>query len=169
MPCFEVDPARVRHPQDKSRVERTVSYVRESFFRGEVFLDLADAQRRCAEWCMKEAGTRVHGTTRRPPLEVFETEEKGCLIPAPAETYDLAKWVETTVGKDQHAQVDYALYSLPMEFVNRQVLARADSNLVHFYYQDRLVKTHPRMPRGQRSTDANDYPEEVRVYAMRMR
>jgi transposase len=43
---FVIDPARVRSPQDKPRVERTVTYVRDSFFAGEVFADLTDAQRR---------------------------------------------------------------------------------------------------------------------------
>lgn len=43
---FLVDPARVRSPQDKPRVERTVHYVRNNFFAGETFIDLADAQRR---------------------------------------------------------------------------------------------------------------------------
>ena len=43
---FVVDPARVRSPQDKPRVERVVPFVRNSFFAGETFIDLADAQRR---------------------------------------------------------------------------------------------------------------------------
>jgi transposase len=43
---FGTDPARVRHAQDKPRVERVVPYVRENFFRGEDFVDLADAQHR---------------------------------------------------------------------------------------------------------------------------
>lgn len=37
---FVVDPARVRKPQDKARVERTVPFVRNSFFAGESFVDL---------------------------------------------------------------------------------------------------------------------------------
>lgn len=40
---FVVDAARVRSPQDKPRVERTVPFVRNSFFAGETFIDLADA------------------------------------------------------------------------------------------------------------------------------
>jgi transposase len=43
---FVVDPARVRAPQDKGRVERVVPFVRGSFFAGESFIDLPDAQRR---------------------------------------------------------------------------------------------------------------------------
>jgi len=40
---FVVDPARVRSPQDKPRVERTVHYVKGSFFAGETFIDLSVA------------------------------------------------------------------------------------------------------------------------------
>jgi transposase len=39
-----VDPARVRHPKDKPKVERQVSYARESFFGGREFASL-DAMR----------------------------------------------------------------------------------------------------------------------------
>src|SRR5580658_6756386 len=49
---FFVDPARVRHPQDKPRVENQVAYVRERWFAGEKFRadldELRDAARR---WC----------------------------------------------------------------------------------------------------------------------
>lgn len=60
---FMVDPARVRSPQDKPRVERTVPFVRRSFFAGEKFIDLDDAQRPAEGWCATTAGLRVHGTT----------------------------------------------------------------------------------------------------------
>src|SRR6195952_1703932 len=43
---FGTDPARVRRPQDKPRVERMVPYVRGNFWAGEQFSDLADAQAR---------------------------------------------------------------------------------------------------------------------------
>ena len=38
---FLTDPARVAHPQDKPRVARMVQYVRNNFFAGEDFADLA--------------------------------------------------------------------------------------------------------------------------------
>jgi transposase len=72
---FVVDPARVASPQDKPRVERSVAYVRKSFFKGEDFLDLPDAQIRAERWLLDDAGLRIHGTTQRRPLEVFRTEE----------------------------------------------------------------------------------------------
>lgn len=65
---FGTDPARVRRPQDKPRVERMVPYVRGNFWAGEQFSDLADAQAGAVTWCADRAGMRIHGTTaaRRP-------------------------------------------------------------------------------------------------------
>src|SRR6266567_5070983 len=47
---FVTDPARVRHPRDKPRVEAGVHYVQGNFFAGETFLDLADARAKMAAW-----------------------------------------------------------------------------------------------------------------------
>jgi hypothetical protein len=48
-----------------------VKFAQRSFFAGEAFLDIADAQRRADDWCRVRAGMRVHGTTRRQPAVVF--------------------------------------------------------------------------------------------------
>lgn len=87
-----VDTARVRQPRDKGRVENQIAYVRESWFAGEKFDDLEHARHAAAKWCHDVAGTRVHGTTRAVPLEVFEGEEKHLLRPAPAERFDVPHW-----------------------------------------------------------------------------
>ncbi len=80
---FATDPARVRSPQDKPRVERAVQYVRGNFWAGECFTDLADAQARVEAWCRQRAGMRIHGTTARRPVEMFTELESGCLLPVP--------------------------------------------------------------------------------------
>jgi transposase len=67
-----VDPARVRRPRDKGRVENQVAYVRENCFDGETFHGLDDARRHALIWSSDTAGSRVHGTTRRVPREHYE-------------------------------------------------------------------------------------------------
>lgn len=86
---FVIDPTRVATPTDKPRVERTVSYVRGSFWAGESFRDLADAQRHAERWCAEVAGMRIHGTIQARPAEVFALEEAPLLLPAPTRPYDL--------------------------------------------------------------------------------
>jgi hypothetical protein len=76
-------------------------------------------------------------------------------------------WCSPKVARDHYAQVDRALYSLPTRFIGRTLRARADRSTVRFYDGAVLVKTHPRVPCGQRSTDPNDFPEHKRAYAHR--
>lgn len=164
---FVVDPARARHPKDKSRVERTVPYVRESFFRGECFVDLADCQSRAVKWCSTTAGLRIHGTTQRRPAEVFAAEEAALLVAAPSSPYDLPVYPRPKVHRDCHIEVARALYSIPFALVGQRVDVRADSMLVKVFYRGELIKCHPRTAPGGRCTDVADYPAERTTYAMR--
>jgi transposase len=163
---FGTDPARVRSPQDKPRVERVVQYVRGNFWAGETFADLADAQARAEAWCAGRAGMRIHGTTQRRPAEMFAELEAGCLLPVP-EPYDQPVFTRVKVHRDFHVEVAKALYSVPEAFLGRHLDARADSELVKLYAHGRLVKTHPRQPAGGRSTDREDLPEHKAGYALR--
>jgi hypothetical protein len=164
---FVVDPARVGHPRDKPRVERTVAYVRGSFFAGEDFVDLADAQRRAEAWCKAVAGQRVHGTTQRRPGEVFTTEEQPRLLAAPVLVYDLPVYAQPKVARDHHVEVAKALYSVPGHLIGRRIEARADAQLVKLFWRGALIKVHPRQPAGGRSTDPADLPKGRAAYALR--
>ena len=171
---FGTDPARVRSPQDKPRVERVVQYVRGNFWAGETFADLADAQARVEAWCADRAGMRIHGTTQRRPVEMFTELETACLLPVPA-AYDQPIFTRVKVHRDFHVEVAKALYSVPEQHIGRHLEARADSELVKLYSTGgpagagggRLVKTHPRQPPGGRSTDPADLPEHKAGYATR--
>lgn len=163
---FGTDPARVRSPQDKPRVERAVQYVRGNFFAGEDFVDLADAQARAETWCAERAGMRTHGTTARRPAEHFVAVEADCLLPVPG-PYDVPLFRNVKVHRDFHVEIGKALYSVPGHLIGQQLDARADGQLVKLFHSGRLVKTHPRQPAGGRSTDAEDLPAEKTAYAMR--
>ena len=110
---FIADPARVRHPKDKPHVERGVQYVRERFFKGGEFRDLAHLREEAARWCRHIAGQRVHGTTRRRPLQVFQDEERQALAPWDGEPYEVTHWRTAKVHPDHHVACQYALYSVP--------------------------------------------------------
>ena len=57
----------------------------------------------------------------------------------------------------------YALYSAPSSLCppGQRVEIGLGSKLVRIYHRGRLLKLHPRQPRGGRSTDAADYPTEL--------
>jgi hypothetical protein len=164
---FHIDAARVRHARDKGRVERAVPTVRDDCFAGEVFTTLEDARAHATRWCLDDYGLRRHSRTQRRPLEHFRTEEQPVLGAAPTTPYDIPLWSEPKVARDQLASVGKATYSLPHPYVGQVVTARADAQIVRFYARGLLIKTHPRRPPGGQSIDANDYPVERSVYALR--
>jgi transposase len=164
---FYVDPARVRSPRDKARVERAVQTVRDDCFGGETLRSIEQAREHARGWCLEEYGLRRHSTTQRLPREHFEAEELPALLEAPRTLYDIPLWSEPTVGRDQHAAVAKALYSLPRTLRGKTLRARADRHTVRFYDGQSLVKTHPRKPAGGRSTDPADFPPEKAAYALR--
>ena len=164
---FVIDPTRVRHPKDKPKVERAVPYVRGSFWAGEQFLSLSDAQRRAEIWCNEVAGVRVHGTTCLRPAEAFRAMEAALLLPVPTERFDVPEWAEPKVHRDFRCEVARSLYTVPYTLVGKRLKARADSKTVKFYLDGQLVKVHPRMGPGKSSTDRADFPPGKEVYATR--
>ena len=164
---FVIDAARVGHAKDKPRVERNVQFVRDNYFRGEDWLDIGDAQRGAIRWCLKGAGMRIHGTTRKRPLVVFENVEQATLLPLEKERFDPPFWGQYKVHPDHHVNFCKAFYSVPTRYVGKTAWVRGDSKLVRIYIGGELVKTHERQPPGGRSTDYDDYPKELAPYAMR--
>ncbi|MGH9090334.1 MAG: IS21 family transposase [Acidimicrobiales bacterium] len=164
---FMIDAARVRTPTDKPRVERVVHYVQHNFFAGESFVDLADCRARAETWCATTAGMRVHGTTQVRPAESFRTEELALLLPVPGAPFDTPVWSDPKLHRDCHVQVAKALYSASYTLVGRTLRARRDSATVKLYLDGELVKVHPRVAAGQRSTDPADFPPHKGVYATR--
>jgi transposase len=164
---FVVDPARVRKPRDKGRVERAVPSVRDDCFAGETLHTIIDARELAERWCRHDYGARRHTRTQRLPLECFEAEERPRLLPPPAERYEVPLWSDPKVGRDHLAQVAKALYSLPTCFIGQRLRARADRTLVRFYERGTLVKTHSRQPPGGRSIDPSDFPAHKSAYALR--
>jgi transposase len=162
------DTARVRHPKDKAKVENQVPYVRERWFAGEAFgTDLVEIRRQAETWCRDVAGARVHGTTRRVPRDVYESEERGHMQPAPEGEYDVPHWSSPKVHPDHHVQVLKALYSVPTRYIGKTVEARADRKTVRLYFGAELIKVHQRKAAGQRSTDVKDFPPGKAAWALR--
>ena len=134
---FVADPARARHPKDKPKVERSVPYVRERLFKGGDFNGLAHLRSEARRWCLEVAGQRIHGTTRRQPLVVFQDEERHTLLPWDGEPYEITHWRTAKVHSDHHVSCQYALYSVPASCCppGQKVEIRLDSKLVRIYHR----------------------------------
>jgi hypothetical protein len=152
---------------DKPRVERPVSYVRDSLWAGRTWSDLAQMQTAAVVWCVKVAGQRHHRSLDgAQPYSVFVAVEAPVLRPLPPERFELAAWSRPKVSPDCHVKVAGALYSVPWRLIGRRVDARVTATTVEVFVDARLVKTHRRITRG-RQTDWADYPPEKVAFFMR--
>ena len=154
---FQIDPARIRKPKDKAKVERMVRYVRKDFFGGESFRSLEEIRIAAVRWCREIAGLRDHNTTHRQPAVHFLETDATVLKPKPDTAYDTPKWTEHTVGRDHAITVQKALYSVPHHVVGK-VRVRADRATVKIYQRRQIVKVHPRVPIGEKQLDPADAP-----------
>lgn len=155
---FVMDQARVRRPQDKARVERSVRYVRGDCFVCERFVDLDHMRRHAQRWCQDVAGQRRHGTTRQQPLSHFVEIEQGLLLPAPTEPFDQPIWSTLKVGRDGVVCVAEALYSVPHALRGEKLRVRIDRTTVRMLHKGAVVKVHERVAKGVSRIDPDDLP-----------
>jgi transposase len=152
-----IDPARVAHPKDKPRVERTVQYARNSFFTGRDFATLAQMRAAARRWSLEVAGPRTHGTTGEVPLTVFQVREQATLLPLPPTPWESVAWLQAKLRPDCHLRVGKAEYSAPYQHIGRQLDVRVSCRTVHIYDGQTLLTTHDRIARG-RATKLEHYP-----------
>ena len=90
---FIPDPARAGHPKDKPKVERKVPYARERFFKGSDCRRLHPRARRRAQMVSgRWPAMRIHGTTHKQPLVIFQDEERHTLLPWDGVPYEITNW-----------------------------------------------------------------------------
>jgi transposase len=160
-----IDPSRVAQPTDKPRVERGVSYARESFFRGRVddFRSVGLMREAAERWARDVAGQRVHGSTGERPLVAFALREGAALLPLPLTPWETVTWTTAVVHADCHLQVAHARYSAPYQYVGKRLDVRLGAQLVEIYDGSTLVTVHARRERG-RSTNMGHYPERGQAF-----
>ena len=157
---FKIDPTPPRAPKKKGKVESSVKYVRNNALKGREGESIEETNRFLATWVRDVAGQRVHGTTGKRPLELFEAEERAALLPLPSKRYEPVVWKQSTVHQDSHVVFDGRMYSVPWRHMGREAWIRATPASVAVYIDDERVATHRRNGKGYRSTDDAHLPEE---------
>lgn len=162
--CF-IDPARVRKPKDKGKVERTVPLVREMFRKAlalEPNLEIARANILARTWCLEGNGQREHGTTHLKPYEAFQNLERKKLLPLPNAHFEVATWKEAKVHPDQFVQFEKKFLSVPQAYVGKTVWVRGTEKLIEIYCHHERIKQYPRN-HHLRLFDRSDFPENVQL------
>lgn len=164
---FVADPAKVRKPEHKGKVERAVPIVRKHLLAGRTFKDIGDVNERALHWCQEEIGMEIHGTTKKRPYPTFLAEEKAHLAVLPETPFERPLWKKCIVHPDHHIVFDKSYYSLPTRYIGKELWAKATKKIMEIFLDHERIKMHPRASRsGSWITDKTDYPPEKLAFLM---
>jgi len=150
---FTLLPTRPYTPRHKGKIERGVGYVKSNGLRGREFESLQAENEFLQEWERKVADTRIHGTTKRHVGEMFETIERTALRPLPASLFPVYEERRRRVSRDGHIEVARAFYSVPPEYLGRDVWVRWNDQTVRVLnHRFEQIALHCRKPDGKFST-----------------
>ena len=123
--------------QTKGKVERTVRYVRENFMVGIRYHSLANLNSQAHAWCNK-INARIHGTTNECPIDRLADEK---LLPLKRE-YIIDRINLRRVEKD--CLISYAgnKYSVPAEYVGRDVTVIVLDHMLAAYFEGKQIALH---------------------------
>ncbi len=165
---FRISPCPPHDPQKKGRVEAGVKYVKRAFMPLRQFRDLTDANRQLSQWVMLEAGTRIHGTTRRRPLELFDETEKAMIQPLPDVPVQEAVWTKVKVHGNAHVAYEKNLYSVPFQRIRQTLWLKATDTTIQVYHNHEMVAVHARLQGAGRHSTLNDHmPPDALAYKLR--
>lgn len=153
-------PCRVRTPTDKAKIESGVKYVKNNFFKGRSLKSFEEYEKALLGWLENICNSRIHGTTKKIPKEVFQSEEKQTLHPMKLKGYDFGVWTTRKVNVNCHISYDSNFYSVPYKHIGENVTLKVSDKLIKIYSHYELIATHLKIEgKGQFSTNNAHYPE----------
>jgi len=162
---FAPIPCRIATPTDKGKAESNVKYVKNGFFKGRLFKGstFEEGLIRCntelMDWTNNICNKKVHSTIKEVPFDKFNNEEAKTLLSLPTVDYEISEWVVRKVNIDTHINVKLNYYSVPYEYIGKEVKVEIKDKLILIYGDNQLLTTHERcFEKGKFITKNSHYP-----------
>ena len=153
---FEVQACNVRKPHEKGRVENGVGYVKKNLLNGSYWTNLSSTQAAAKIWLDTVANVRIHGETKKQPIELFKEEKKN-LISLPVNSYDVGLIKPITSNNQFRIQFEGNRYSVPSAYASRRLTLRVYPEKLLIYQQERLIAEHIRCYESNRDFENPDH------------
>lgn len=157
-----VDPADPRKPRHKPNVENAVKYLQTDFLsriRKKTFDSLRELNTELRIWLDKINNQIVQG--RGKSRNFFFEKEKIFLKKLPSSPYELFYFKKAKVHPDCHLQHEKNYYSVPHQYVGKEVDIKFNENMIHIYCDCNRIATHKAMKGTYHwSTNYDHYPEK---------
>jgi transposase len=152
---FAPKPCAPYRGNEKGKVERTIQYLRHSFFAARRYTTLADLNAQLAEWTTRVAFARPRpqDPDRRSVQQSFEQEQPR-LLPLPEHPLESDVVMPVASGKTPYVRFDLNDYSIPAELTRRPLTLVASETEVRIVNGSELIARHARSyDRGRRIED----------------
>ena len=137
---------RPRRPETKGKIERPFWYLEQNLLNGRTFSSLQHLNETTAWWLAHVADVRLHRTTHRTPLDLYQ-QELPHLLPLPEKPYDTAEVVYRTVNPEGSVSYLQNFYSVPWQRIGELLPVRITESEVIIYDPDiREITRHRRLP-----------------------
>ena len=158
---FQPRACRPRRPQTKGKVERFFDYVSKSLLAGRTFDTLDHLNEVTAWWLANVADVRIHGETKKTPLELH-TEEQPHLLVLPACAYNVDAVIYRTVNAEGFIAWRGNLYAVPLRHIGQLLPVRlTETELILYTPAIEELTRQPLLPRhvsGQKSGVSEHHP-----------
>jgi len=154
-------PARVRHPQDKAKVESGVLVVERwilASLRNRKFFSLGELNEAIRELLVilnQRKFKKMEGSRE----SVFLAYEKQALKALPARAWEYAEWKKATVNMDYHIELEKYYYSVPYIYAHQVVYARYTGQTVEIFHDNKRVASHTRSSEQRYTTTHEHMPK----------
>jgi transposase len=142
---FAPKPCAVARGNEKGRVERTIGYLRSSFFAARSFSSVADLNAQLAAWIEATAHERkVPGDPSGKRVTEALEEERPFLLPLPAHDFECDLVRPVASGKTPYVRFDGNDYSIPHAEIRKVLTLVASETLVRILDDSREIARHAR-------------------------
>jgi hypothetical protein len=157
---FSIAPCGVRKGNEKGRVESGVGYVKQNFLAGLDLPDFHAINPAAQNWLANIANVRIHGETRKKPLDMFQ-QEKASLLPLPPYPYDIAAVSQVRASSQFRITLDTNHYSVPAEYAGAPLTLKTYPDRLCIYHDGKLIARHTRSFDRHRDFEDPDHPKEL--------
>ena len=154
---FTIVPCAVGKGNEKGRVENAVGYIKKNFLAGLELSDFALVNPAARQWLESVANVRLHGSTKRKPVELFQ-EEKPRLKALPPRPYDLGVIRPLRANSQFRVTVDANTYSVPAQYAGAELMLKLYPDSLCLYHRDKLIARHVRCYDRHRDIEDPDHP-----------
>ena len=157
---FTIAACNVGRGNEKGRVENAVGYVKKNFLAGLDIPDFAAIAPAARNWLETVANVRIHGETRKKPVELFEAE-RPCLLPLPINDFDIASISPQRASSQFRITLDTNRYSVPAEHAGRALTVKTDPERICIYASEKLIARHIRSYERYQDFEDPDHPKAL--------